>query len=381
MYKNYSIKAQPMAYKPVKQLLLTLITLFLTWQPTCHGMARMASIPATYYFFMSTHLWQAHRETFTLARQNLPKNKRSWLKCPDMHPDVQAFVREQLNLTPDKHLLDKLHFKQVAAVSTMAVTRGGIEINPTNHAELLSALTKKKNSIPLTQQEEDVISFHAVVCKHEFGHLKHQDLHNERLFLPAASIILQGLTWAFTKLCSCEKYYKPSSYTEDQWSIDIIKGGLFLAATGIAQGFIHKKLFNARSKYVERRAERYAIYHTRNAEILKGYVRYKSKRRVEKANKIADTIIEELQDIMSSRPYLKLYSHYIHRKFLTEYPDYKKSSYSREALAAFRTWLLQQDQLINKLQTTIYPSHPAHAEWIQEAEQAAEALARSPGGL
>jgi hypothetical protein len=365
-----------MAYNPVKQFLV-LIALSLTWQP-CQAMARLAAIPGSYYFFMGTHVYQAHRETLILAEQNLPKYKRAWLRCPDAHSDVQAFIREQLNATPDKQLLNNLSIKQVEMQSNMAAMHGGIAIRSDNHDELLAVLTKKKHNEPLTQEEQDVLSFHAVVSKHEFGHLKHKDLFYERLFHPAVSITLQGLTWAFTKLCSCEKYYKPSSYAEDQWSIDIIKGGLFLAATGIVQGFIHKKLSDAYSKHLkEKRAQQYAVDHTRNTETLRGFASYMGRERIKKAHEWTDRVIEELDDNLSIRPYFKFYCHCIHRNFLAEHPDFKKSRYTQEALAAFRKWLLRQGDIIDKLDNIFDPKHPSYAESIKQAQQAAENLEKS----
>jgi hypothetical protein len=362
-----------MAYKPVKQLQFLIITLALTWQPTCLGMARLAKVPFAYYFSMGTHLYQAHYETINLAKQQHPKHKRFFLSCEDAHPDVQDFIREQLKSTKDPHLLDKLHIKKINGPSCMGVTDHGIEIRPRNHDELLRVLTKIKNNIPLTQREEDILSYHAVVAKHEFGHLKNKDLSHTRLFHPTVSITLQGLTWAFTKLCSCEKYYKPSSYTEDQWSIDIIKGGLFLAATGIAQGLIHQKLSHAYSQYKERRAQQYAMNNTIDPKKLRGYARYKERERVQRAEQIADLVVEELRKTFSENLKLKLHSHWI-------YHQYKKThSVPAEDFTEFREWLIKQNNIIDKLQAMLYQTHPTHTEWIQQAEQAASKL-ESPSG-
>lgn len=356
-----------MAYNPIKYILL-LISLFLTWQPACLGMARLAKVPFSYYFFMGTHVYQAHYETIELAKQQNPRRKRNWLNNEDAHPDVQAFIRGLLKSTNDPHLLDKLYIKRRNGFSSMRATQYGIAIKPQNHDELLAVLTKQKNNLILTEREEDVLAYHEIVAKHEFGHLKNKDIFRTRLFHPAVSITLQGLTWAFTKLCACEKYFKPASYTEDQWSSDIIKGGLFLAATGIAQGLIHQKLSHAYSQYKERRAQNYAMNNTIDPKKLRGYARYEEREKALRAEQIADRVIEELRKTFSENFRLKLHSHWI-------YHHYKKThSGAAQDFTDFREWLIKQDTIINKLQALFYQTHPTHAELIQQAERAAVKL-------
>lgn len=361
-----------MACKPVKQLLM-LIALSLTWH-SAQGMQKLTQIPFNYYFLMATHVYLADRETITIARQNMPHIKRAWLTNEDAHEDVQAFIKAQLKTTKDKQLLDGLQIKKTNHCGSMAVTNGGIEILNEKHDELLEALRRKKTNT-LRQQDLDVLAYSEVVCKHEFGHLKHKDLSRTRFFHPTVSLALHGITWGLTKLCSLDKYYLPSSYEDTRSTLDMFKGGAFLIATGIAQGFIHQKLTQAYSKYYkEKRAQKYALDNTHDPETLRGYARQELNNRKKRSEELAAEVIEEINKSVSKRVYLKFYSHYIYHIFLKQHPEYKKSRYTQATLNAFRKWLLQQDVIINKLERLFNSTHATYTELIQEAQRAADTL-------